>query len=412
MWVALRGTKSREARQLYEHNEGINSDQKIGRWIVAAFGGVFFVIGGGLSLIVLPDAIREEEYAALFILLFVLVGVGIIYHAFKLNRAYRRFGPTPLFLDPSLPGVGGQLGGRFSINALDIGHKTGSAPQLRARLICTRKSKSGKSTYKSAKWQEEAPVYLRQTAKGIDASFLFDIPHSCTPSKEWRQGSSIEWNVTVEGEFGTSGIDKFERNWGIVVEDSAAQASNVLSIPQNFIDTAKKKTAERITTSALNQVPVTEDTQYINVHSKAGRDLGGKIVGVLFGAIFAGTGIFTITQNWWPGYIFVLVGGVIVLFSLYILGKSIEVKIDKNLRVLYTRESWFGLVYVNRQGDVIYADQFKINHTSSSSTNSRTTEHYAVDFKSNGETIRIADGIDGKKQALALKDAIANRCFD
>lgn len=411
-WASMRGTKNRKTRLQDEQNGGIDSDQKVGSWVIAAFGGVFLVFGGGMSLIVLPDAIRNGQYAALFVLVFAFIGAAIVYHAFKLNRAYRRFGPTPMFLDPAVPGVGGQLGGQFSVNAPGICVKACPATELRARLTCTRKSKSGKSTSYSVKWQEEAPVYVIDTANGVDASFLFEIPDSCTPSKEWSRGSSIEWNVTVEGEFGSTGLGKFERCWEVDVEDSAAEASNVLRIPQSFLQKATQRTDDRVKTSALDQVLIVEDNQYLTVHSKAGRHLGAKIVGMLFGAVFAGMGIFTILQNWWPGYIFLLVGSAIGFISLFTLGKSIKVVIDKDSRVLYTRESWFGLAYARRQGDVLDPHQFKIKNTSSSSTHNKVTEYYAVNFEIDGNTIRIADGIEGKKEALALKDAIVNRSFN
>lgn len=411
MWASLRGSKSAEARKLHEQDHGITSNQKTGSWFLAAFGGVFFLMGTGLSLVVLPDAIREGQYGALFILLFAVVGAGMIYHAFKVFRAYQRFGPTPLHLDPSAPGVGGQLGGQLTLVLPDTSLTAGTATELLARLTCTRKSKSGDSTSRSIKWQEEAPVYLKRTASGIEASFLFEIPDSCTPTKEWNRGSSFDWRVTVHGEFNEPGLGKFERSWVVVVEEGAAQASNILSIPQSFLQKAKQTSEARAKASAINQVPVTEDAQYINVHSRAGRDLTGKMFLMLFGAVFSAAGIFTIMQSWWPGYIFLLIGTAIFLSSLYILGKSIEVKINKDSWVLYTRESWCKVVYAHRQGDVVDPDQFRIRKTSSSSNGDKLTEYYAVYFESCGKTIRIADGIEGKKEAVALKDAIIECCF-
>lgn len=411
-WVSLRKPESRKDRLQTEQDDGISSDQKISSWLLAAFGGAFFVLGSGISLIALPEAISKGEYGVLSVLIFVLVGAGIMFHAFKINRAYRRFGPTPLFLDPMVPGVGGQLGGRFSINASGIDHTSHSAIQLQARLTCIRKTKAGKTTRYHTQWQEETSVYLKQTAKGIEASFLFDIAKACSPSQKWSRGSSIEWKVTVNGDFNSEKLGMFERSWEIIVEDNAAQASNILNIPESFIEEAKQKTDSRVKTSALGQVPVTEDGQYIIVDSKAGRHTGSKLVGLLVGAVFVGVAVFTISQGWWPGYFFIPLGVGILVGSLYVLGKSIGVIIDKSSRVLHTQESWFGYVYANHQADVLDADQFTIRNTSSSGNHTQTTYYYVLEFTSGSKKIRIADGIEGEREALALKDAIVNRCFD
>lgn len=411
-WASLRGTKSRKTRIQHELLNGIDSDQKTGSWFLAAFGGVFFVMGTGISLLALPDAIRDKEYGALFVLVFVFIGVAIIYQAYKIRRAYRRFGPSPLHLDPAVPGVGGELGGRFSINVPGIGYNTGSAPTLQASLTCTRKTKSGKNTRRNIIWQEEAPVYLKQTANGVDGTFLFTIPDSCKPSAQWSSRSSINWSVSVLGQFSDSNRGKFERSWGIEVEEHAAQASHSLSIPQSFILNAREDSNEQAAVSALEQVPVTEDTKFISVQSKAGRYAGSKILMISIGAVFSTVGVISAMQSWWPGYVFVTVGCTMALIALYSLGKSIDVKIERSSGILFTQESWFGFVYAKRQADIYGADQFSVKHTSSTTANNRMTEYYAVEFKSDNKKIRIADGIAGKREALALRDAIVTRYFN
>lgn len=427
MWASLVGfkTKDREERIEQEQTDGIESNQKFGAKFLAAFGAIFFFIGASLSLAILPDALRNGDYAALFVLVFVVAGASIVYYALKIQRAYKRFGPTPLFLDPARPGVGGQLGAQFDINAKDIGNHVGSSTQLTAILNCNRKSKSGKNTSYKLEWQKQAPVLLKQTSTGVKALFLFDIPASCKPSTDGRNGSSIErttgssnryssinWSVTIKGEFNQSNLGQFERTWELIVDDNAAQASDVLSMPQSFIDTADQRAKTRVTTSALDQLPVSEDTQHINVHSKAGRELGSKFIGLLVGAVFAGIGVFTVTENWWPGYLFALVGGAIFFCTLFAIGKSIETKIDKASRTLHTRTSLFGLVYAKNQGEVINPDQFEIKKTSSSNTRNRVVEYYNISLKSSDKKIRIADGINGKKEAQAVKAAIVERCFN
>lgn len=56
MWASLRSGKSRNERLQAEQEIGISSNQKNRGWYLAAFGGVFFLMGTGTSIIALPDS--------------------------------------------------------------------------------------------------------------------------------------------------------------------------------------------------------------------------------------------------------------------------------------------------------------------------------------------------------------------
>jgi len=410
IWASIQRKKSRSVRLQDERETGILSQEKNGSWFIAAFGGVFFVMGTGMSLLALPEEIQKGNYAALVLLLFVFIGIGMLAYAFKISMAYRRFGPTPLFLDPAEPGVGGELGGRFSVNASGITQVLSSSTLLVATLTCSSKYQSGRNTRSSVKWQKETPVYLKQTSNGVDALFLFDIPEQCNPTREWDGRSAIEWKVNVKGEFKNSGLGTFERNWSVVVE-KAARASRGINIPESALDTAKKRLKDRAEASAIGQIPIEENSRTITINSSATNGLAEKFFDSLLGPLFGGIGVFTVLQNWWPGYVFILTGTAVTLFSIYSMGKSIKVSIDKHARTLKTLESWCGMTYKNREGKLIQATQFELKKTSSTQTGSKVTEYFCLNFSSGGETIRIADTIKGRAEAQALKDAIVERCF-
>ncbi|PCI73301.1 MAG: hypothetical protein COB38_00975 [Gammaproteobacteria bacterium] len=208
---------------------GINSNQKAEGWVLALLGGLFFIVGVWASVHFLPDSIRSGEYSDLFLLLFVFAGIGLLYAALKQIQAYKRFGATPLFLDPSVPSLGGHLGGRFSINSQDIDQNASSTTPFCAKITCTRRDKNRDHTTYEVIWQDKGPVHLKQTAHGVDASFVFNIPNTCKATQELsrRLSSStrsfIEWQVSAEGDFSTSSLGKFERNWAVVVEDNDAR---------------------------------------------------------------------------------------------------------------------------------------------------------------------------------------------
>jgi len=296
-------------------------------------------------------------------------------------------------------------------DAKNIGQALGASDQFIARLLCTSKYKSGKNTRSSVRWQKETPVYLTQTASGVEAVFLFDIPDDCKPSKEWKDSSGIDWSVVVEGDFNHADFGIFIRSWDVIVEATPAHASRMLSINESTALAAENKLEQKAETAALSQIPISEDSRTIRIVSSASREMGGKFLGLLFGVIFCGVGVFTIMDNWWPGYVFVLIGGLIAFASLFIMGKSIEVRIDKHSRVLRTQERWLGIPYAKREGKLLSSAQFELRNTSSTTGAKRVTKYYALNFVTNGKAIRIADTIKGEIEAEALKASIIDRCF-
>lgn len=417
-------------------NKGIDSVQRSEFRLIAGIGVLFLIIGTSTSILFLPDALSKGEYGLLMLPLFVFAGATMLYAAFREVQAYRRFGPTPLFLDPVAPGVGGQLGGRFSINARDIDPEASSTTQLWIRLVCTRytrrRRRPGRDKIGSTKevlLNIGCPVYLTQTAQGLDASFVFDIPDNCIATLEPTNSGkpyfgvsiqginfsgksnlrvSVDWKLLVEGDFRTSALGKFRRAWEVVVGENAAQALQEFNIPQNFERESRQKSEDTAITTVLDRVSVTGDSQTINVNSKPGQAANGGKLMLLIGIVTLLIGTFLITLNsWFFGSLFTIIGGYMFLHVFYRLGKSIDVKFDKQSRVLATKESWFGRVYATHQGNVLNTEQFNIRLTSVVTRNNKKTELYAVEFKSGDKAIRIADEIEGKTTALALVDAIA-----
>lgn len=409
-WLSLYTAPPREERLQQEKINGIESDQKHGSLILGGFGSLFFIIGSGMSVLALPKALRDGDYGALFILVFVIVGAGIMAFAFKSHRTYHKLGATPLFLNPLQPGIGGQLGGTFDIKVPSGISPSDISDSFQANLQCIRKRRSGKNTYRTTLWHEETSVYLKQTAGGYRAQFLFDIPETCQASADLQNRTSIEWQVVVSGNLG-DGSDKFERSWPIEVAEEPAQAESAIVIPVNFTQSTEKARDNRAKSSALQQIKLYEDDEYINIESQAGRHIGSTLVGIVFGLIFGGIGAYAATDGWWPGYIFVCIGALIGLMCIYNLGKAVEVKIDKESLILYSRESWMGLVYTHKQADVTDAAQFNAKLTSSTQTGTKVTEYYVVNFDTGSKRIRLADGIVGKKEAQALVDEIISRVF-
>ncbi len=201
-------------------NNGISSNQKANGWLLIGCGLLVLMIGGLCAYFATTTITLNKGYAAFCLLLFPLAGVALMGYGFKTEWAYRKFGATPLVLDPAAPGVGGQLGGTIHI-ITDV--NANKVPEFRALLTCTHRRQYGKERKDKIRWQEEAPIHWQYNANGAQASFVFEIPEHCWPTKEWCEGSSVDWSLQVEGEF--ESVGKFDRNWNVVIEKRSALAN-------------------------------------------------------------------------------------------------------------------------------------------------------------------------------------------
>jgi len=136
-----------------------------------------------------------------------------------------------------------------------------------------------------------------------------------------------------------------------------------------------------------------------------------KNISITLGVVVLGVGIITVMQGWWAGILIVLIGGYATFYTVFSLGKSIDVRIDKLSKLLHTKERWFGFTYARHQSRVVTSNQFKTKLSFHSSSRKKVTQRYALNFHSDGKAIRIADGIEGEDGAMALMDTIVNLCL-
>ena len=132
---------------------------------------------------------------------------------------------------------------------------------------------------------------------------------------------------------------------------------------------------------------------------------------MMIGLVFSGSGIFTIFQDWWPGYIFAVIGTVIIFSAIFLIGRGVDVKIDTSLRVLYMRRKWFGFVLYKREVTLFDPSQFSIKKTSSSSNAKNLVEYYKAQVKDDDRQVLIVEGIKGKDVAQVVLESIIEKAF-
>jgi len=391
------------------NNEISDNEDKSITLMVTALGGIFFIAGVWMCVSHLPGTALLQNPVALLGLVFAVLGSILLCVAYRVNQAYQKFGPTPLLLQPTNPGVGGKFVASFVLNP-KAGKRLGSAPDLQAMLICYRQRHShadNSSSTIDAIWEQSAPVYKQYTAKGIEAAFQFDVPPDCENSDD----SNVDWIIKVEGDFTQQGLGKFARSWPITIAKTAPRATPVTNIPSSFLDRSAHQAQEKAIVTANEQFPIVESDVDISLVSHGVFTKAVAVAGVLISAIFASIGVFVIASGDWGGIAFVLMGLLGAGISIYLAGRKLEVNFNKRERVLYSRRTFAGIPLAKRQVKVTSPDQFKILKIGATDVDGKVVSLYAILLSTDGEPVRVAEGVRGWKAAGVLKERIVDSFF-
>jgi hypothetical protein len=181
-------------------------------WTAWLFALIWNAISSSMVFFV-PQALEEDNLAALIGLIFPLIGVWLIYRAVRFTVQRRRFGEATVQLG-TLPGV---IGARLA-GALTIPSGFPSDARMLLRLTCVNRwrTRGGRSSSgESIVWQEEAPPASVYSAGGaVTVPFAFTIPADATPSDTSGDGTGILWRLSAAANI--PGVD-FEADFDMPV---------------------------------------------------------------------------------------------------------------------------------------------------------------------------------------------------
>ena len=179
---------------------GSNRGAAIVAWVMALF-------WNGISLPVavfaLPEALERGEYGALFVLIFPLIGVGLLVWALRATIRLRKYGISTFELSTRPGVVGGRLAGVIR-TALPEPPERG----MTVSLSCVRKYRSGKNTRQQLLWEEELTVPQSRLGRGPEGFYApveFLIPYDCRPHDDSNPRDRVTWNLNASAE--TPGVD-------------------------------------------------------------------------------------------------------------------------------------------------------------------------------------------------------------
>ena len=204
----------------------IYSDAGRGVWFFWIFALVWNAISAPI-LIILPEELQRNNYAALIALLFPAIGLFLLYKAINRTLEYRHFGRVAYRMDPYPGGIGGHVGGHIQVKNLDY-HRASEAETVLVKVECVYSYMSGsgdnRSRRESIKWAEQGRPKIKNTPEGTSMAFRFNVPEGLPPADVEQSGAYHFWRLGISAEI--PGID-LDRSYNIPVFATGATAQNV-----------------------------------------------------------------------------------------------------------------------------------------------------------------------------------------
>lgn len=338
---------------------------------------------------------REPITALAF--LFPLVGVGLLVAAFRSTQNWLKFGRTPLVLDPFPGALGGHVGG-----TIETGITFDSSMIGKVTLQCLHSYVSGsgknRSRKESVKWQTDGACHVQRGSQGANFSFRFDVPDDL-PVTDVEKGSSYHlWRVTVISEL--DGPD-FSRSYEIPVFKTGE-----ISIALNEGTEDHHATVDAAMEGVESIANIKTIPGGLQAYFPAFQRPGMGIFTLIFGLVFTGAGIGA-------GYggsplifpvVFTLVGGLIALFGVYYLGKSLFISVTNE--GVKSRRFLFGYPLSTKQIAASQITRLEIKEGATMSSGSKTTVYYQLVAESkDGQKLPLAERLTSRAEVALLKQS-------
>ena len=382
----------------WQTNE-IFSAAKLTLYIAWGFAIFWNAISAPLPFIFVEEFFEEQNNAALFSLLFPLVGAGLLIHAVRKTLEWKKFDKIPVVLDPFPGSIGGQVGG-----TIELRYPYNSATKFIMTLsnIYSHQSGSGKNRNRREKmiWQDTAIAYTESGIYGTRIVFRFDVPKGLNASDAAKDGTNYYlWRLNLKAEL--PGVD-IDRNYEIPVYPTSKKSAY---ISQRDMKVSEDATLQMEDKTARAKIRIRTGIQGNELFYPMGRLIGTAAIGMIIGFIFLGMGGFLMfhEEMYVFGGVFVVSGIPIFLSFLYMCTNSLTVY-KNSLGEIRTVRRVFGLPVCKRH--IFSEDISTIEKDSSFSitTGNKHVKHYAVYIPLSGygrKKIILGEGFCGEGETNA-----------
>ena len=299
----------------------IRSNSKAAMYFTWAFAAFWNLISAPLPFVIHGEVLDKQNFLALIGLLFPLVGIGLIVWAIRRTREWRRFGPTPVTLDPFPGAIGGHVGG-----TIDIRLPFDSTARYKLTLTSVKSYISGSGKHRSRKekatWQDAQLAHAEPGMDGTRLTFRFDVPDELDESDADQGGDSYQvWRLNLNAELPGADLD---RDFEIPVYATGAVSRE---LPERVVESVRVEQDKLDDQAVKDRFEVAFGPAGKSIRYPMGRNLGPAIGGFLVGAVFAGAGWFLIVSEGQTlfGAVFGGMGALIATGSLYVVLNSLQV---------------------------------------------------------------------------------------
>jgi len=403
--IVTRGKNKDEAGKLSDtpwldnddwQTETIRSGSKgamIGAWAFAAF---WNLISAPLPFLLYEEVTRKENYAALIGLVFPVVGVGMLVWAIRQTMEWTRFGPAPVTLDPFPGSIGGHVGGTIDLN---LPYDANAQFQLTLSSVYSYISGSGKnrSRRERAEWQDKLVAHAEPGGKGTRLSFRFDVPEGLTPSDAERDSESYNlWRLNLVADIDGPDVD---RDYEIPVYPTTQRSAR---LSEHVVQRSRDEQGKLDDAAVISAVRIQQGMYGKSLHYPMFRNLYSLLGGIFFGAAFGGAGVFLIFEEGAKifGGVFVLVGAIILLISLYMGLNSLHVTQDG--MSIRTVRRILGIAVKRLEMRRNAFQRFRKHSSMQTQSGTRHITVYKVSAVDNrGNSMLIGEGFKGDNEARA-----------
>lgn len=172
-------------------------------------GGGFVLMGLEFGYLAVPDAWREHKYLAVaVVMMFPLIGLGLLYSALNPRRFANKSGKGTLLIGGGQGVIGESLSGWISIPT-----RFPASSTLSLTLECVEVQQTGSARSRGAYfrtiWSENRMTEVHPDQEGSTAAFEFQIPTAARPSgRSGNQG--VFWRIKAASPSGeTQYSDEF-----------------------------------------------------------------------------------------------------------------------------------------------------------------------------------------------------------
>ena len=350
-------------------------------WFFALF---WNAISSAVFFGILNQANRGK--AIYIVLIFPLVGVGLLVWAIRQTVRWRRFGES-VFKMTTMPGViGGPLAG--VIHSARPLHR---AQQIRLRLVCFKRDSSGDSTSEDLQWEDEKLFSGEVLRSGDGIPVLFNIPFECPPTATLSAGLAIVWRLEARATMpGVAYVAQFE----VPVFKTAQSRSDATLLPDPAA--SYEQPSEPASTPGITVKPAAQGGTEFTFAAARNKSVGLGMI--LFTAIWTGAVVFMFRLK--APLALAIVFGLFDLLFLWVLisvlTSASRVVVDANAIQLTTRRLFF------RSQKFIPASDVKSIQSKFSMSSGNTSYYDLQAHLEAGKKIGLASHILSKRKAEAL----------